>query len=1038
MTPTFDTPIVSPVLVGREQELNSFERALRNVPLGTGQCLLVTGEAGVGKSRLLAEIRRRSENAGFLTLQGHCFEPDLTFPYAPLIDGLRAFFAAQSASKIGDRLGPLAAELVKLLPELALTLPDLEPTPALEPEAEKRRLFETLAQFLTGLTKRSSPELPQVPSTPGNSKELKGTKRTSANVPLLVILEDIHWSDETSLDFLHFFARRLTAFPILLIASYRPEELSPALNQTLALLNRQRLAQKLQLKPLQHAETDALLQAIFDLNRSIQVDFLDTIFALTEGNPFYIEEVLKSLIAAGDIFYSWRGWDRKPLQDLHIPSSVQDAVQQRLHQLSQTARQVLTLAAVAGRRFDFTLLHALTDHDEAGLLGLIKEMIAAQLVVEESAERFAFRHALTRQAIYAGLLARERQELHRTIAETIEHLYPAGEVLDQHVSDLAYHYYEAGVWAKALTCGQRAGERAQRLYTLNAAVEHFSRALDAGQRLNIALPAELYRARSRAYATIGLFDPARADLAAALAAARTNEQAQTEWEILLELGMVWVSRDYEQAGHYYRQALDRARSIANPVTVGHSLNRLGNYLANIDRPAEAAPYHQEALAIFEQLQDRGGLAETLDLLGTTLVTCGDWFEGTARYRQAAALFRELDQRQGLVSSLTMLTFRGGAYLNDLTAVATSFNEAIQDGEAALELAGQTGQRSAEAMASSALAFSLGPQGDYTRALKLARQGLAMAEEIEHRHWINFGHLTLGVLYLDVLALTPARDHLEQALSLAGDIGSRFFRNLAGGFLLSACVLAGDLARAGAVFEIAWAPDAPDLHEPAGQALSTSRRQLWGGRIELALAQGEPDLALRLVEQLIATTPNLTGDTIIPRLWRLRGQALAALDRLAEAEHVLQTAQAAAASQGARPLRWRILASLARLYQVQRRRQPAEAALEQAQAIITGLATTIPEASLRDDFLRRATQFLPTLAPLSSRRTTQRAFDGLTRREREVAALIAQGHSNRQIAEGLVLSERTVATHVGNILNKLGFSSRAQIASWATEKGLPEK
>ncbi|HEX9921257.1 MAG TPA: ATP-binding protein, partial [Anaerolineae bacterium] len=132
MTPTFDTPIVSPVLVGREQEVNIFARVLQEVPRGAGQCLLVTGEAGVGKSRLLAEIRRRSENAGFLTLQGHCFEPDLTFPYAPLIDGLRAFFVAQPPSQIGHRLGPLAAELVKLLPELALTLPDLEPTPALE------------------------------------------------------------------------------------------------------------------------------------------------------------------------------------------------------------------------------------------------------------------------------------------------------------------------------------------------------------------------------------------------------------------------------------------------------------------------------------------------------------------------------------------------------------------------------------------------------------------------------------------------------------------------------------------------------------------------------------------------------------------------------------------------------------------------------------------------------------------------------------------------------------------------------------------
>src|SRR4029079_10262393 len=142
-------------------------------------------------------------------------------------------------------------------------------------------------------------------------------------------------------------------------------------------------------------------------------DFLETIQVLTEGNPFFVEEILKSLILAGDIFYSNNTWDRKALNELHIPRSVQDAVQQRVEQLSPTAKQLIVMAAVAGRRFDFALLCALTQQDEYELISAIKEMIGAQLVVEESAERFAFRHALTRQAIYAGLLFRERVLLHQ-------------------------------------------------------------------------------------------------------------------------------------------------------------------------------------------------------------------------------------------------------------------------------------------------------------------------------------------------------------------------------------------------------------------------------------------------------------------------------------------------------------------------------------------------------------------------------------------------------------------------------------------------
>jgi predicted ATPase len=207
-------------------------------------------------------------------------------------------------------------------------------------------------------------------------------------------------------------------------------------------------------------------------------------------------------------------WERKLFNEMRIPRSVQDAVQQRADQLSQDARRVLILAAVAGRRFDFALLQALTKHDEDQLLKLIKELMAAQLVVEESEEEFAFRHALTRQAIYADLLVRERKTLHRTVAETMERLY--SPTLDAHLADLAAHFYEAGAWEKALEYGQRAGEQAQALYAPQAATLHFTRALDAASHVSLTPPESLYRARGLAYETLGEFERARADHETAL------------------------------------------------------------------------------------------------------------------------------------------------------------------------------------------------------------------------------------------------------------------------------------------------------------------------------------------------------------------------------------------------------------------------------------------------------------------------------------------------------------------------------------------
>src|SRR5262249_26229423 len=154
--------------------------------------------------------------------------------------------------------------------------------------------------------------------------------------------------------------------------------------------------------------------------QSIRQEFADTIHDLTEGNPFFIEETLKSLVERGDIYRSAGQWTRKELQELRIPRTVQIAVAQHLEQLSDGARRIVTLAAVAGRRFDFSLLQAITGYGEAELVGLVKELLRAQLVVEESADSFAFRHALTQQAIYSELLKRERKPLHKVIAETIE------------------------------------------------------------------------------------------------------------------------------------------------------------------------------------------------------------------------------------------------------------------------------------------------------------------------------------------------------------------------------------------------------------------------------------------------------------------------------------------------------------------------------------------------------------------------------------------------------------------------------------------
>ena len=321
--------------------------------------------------------------------------------------------------------------------------------------------------------------------------------------PLLFILEDLHWSDETSLELLVYLARNCTHLPILFVLTYRSDEVSPELRHSLAEFDREHLAQDFSLQRLTRPEVDAMLQAIFAMHQAAPTGLLESMYALTEGNPFFIEEILKSLIATGEITDREGVWERTLLFGTHtrhpsIPRSVQDAVYQRTKQLSASARQVLTLAAVAGRRFDLPILQQVMQIDESHLLVCMKELVAAQLVREEAPDQFSFRHALTRAGVYAELLAGERRALHRRIAETIEQLLSPPSILDAQLVDLAYHFYEGEVWSKAAEYGQRAGERALILYAPRAAVEHLTRTLDALSHLGSTPPATVLRARGQA------------------------------------------------------------------------------------------------------------------------------------------------------------------------------------------------------------------------------------------------------------------------------------------------------------------------------------------------------------------------------------------------------------------------------------------------------------------------------------------------------------------------------------------------------------
>ena len=667
MPALFDAPLVCPILVGRAQHRDAIAQALAAAAGGNGRTLLLAGEAGIGKSRLVAEARALAAQRGFLVLLGRTFETDRALPYGPLVDLLRNYVDPLPAEEVAAAVGSDAPELVRLLPELASHVPGGASLPSLDAEQDKRRLFHAVAGFLL---------------------------RHAATRPLLLVVEDAHWADDTTLEFLAYFARQLTGKPILLLITYRSDEVGPALRHCLTELDRSRLAVELRLNPLSLAEVEAMLRAIFGRPHPVGVDLLHALYSLTEGNPFFIEEVLRSLGGTRE-----DALERTAASALRIPRSVQDAVQRRLAALSPAARETLALAAVAGQRWDFDLLQELTGQDETDLLAVVKELIAAQLVVEESADRFAFRHALTREAVYAELLARERRALHGRIARTIEQQRAA--VLDTYLPDLCYHYAEAGDWEHALEYGCRAGEHAQALYAPHAAVEHFSRAIHAAGCLGRPV-APLLRARGSSYEVLGDFEHAAADYERALADARATGDHHEEWHTLHALGFLWAGRDYHRSGAYFQEALQRAREIGDPRPIAQSLNRVGNWRMNLEEPLEAQRLHSEALTIFRAADDTRGVAETLDLLGMASWLGCNMDVSATYYAEAEVHFRALDERRGLAAALLGRGCLKPHIQNDTLAVppGTTGRQALEPVGEALALVRAIGWRAAGRIRSS--------------------------------------------------------------------------------------------------------------------------------------------------------------------------------------------------------------------------------------------------------------------------------------------------------------------------------------------------
>jgi class 3 adenylate cyclase len=446
------------VFVGRDGQVERLSQLWKEAVAGELRVALLAGEPGVGKTRLAAELAGTAHSQGAVVLAGRCDE-DLGVPYQPFVEALRHFVAHTSPDDLLEGLGRYGAELVRLVPELAERVTHLPAPLRSDPETERYRLFDAVAAWLAA---------------------------ASTDQPVLLVLDDLQWAAKPTLLLLRHVVRSPDPARLLVLGTYRDTELGHdhPLVELLADLRRQRGVERLSLAGLDSANVAAFMeQAAGHELAGEDLLLAEAIHAETEGNPFFVREVLRHLTETGALERLEGRWTtRLPVEEVGIPEGVREVVGRRLARLSTEANSVLRAAAVVGSSFELSVLQAVEDLAEEDIISALEEGTEARLVMEApgTVGRYRFAHALVRDTLYGGLSAARRVILHRRVAEAIEVLHAGA--LDDHLPALAHHWARASAPAaettRAVDYARRAGDRALVQFANDEAVAYYRQALE--------------------------------------------------------------------------------------------------------------------------------------------------------------------------------------------------------------------------------------------------------------------------------------------------------------------------------------------------------------------------------------------------------------------------------------------------------------------------------------------------------------------------------------------------------------------------------
>lgn len=713
-------------LVGRTSELAEARVLWRRAREGRGHALLLSGEPGSGKTRLAREVLIQAAVDGATVLSGGCYEYEATTPYLPFVEAFRRWAREQKdETELRTLLGDSAPQIAKLAPEIETRLGPFPKRPELPPNEQRLIFFDAVAQVLAGLARDQG---------------------------LVFYADDLHWADSGTLWLLSHLLRHLREERVLIMAAYRDTELARTQPLAKALVdwNRDRLVTRISLRRFDKAETSAQLSAL--LGENISGEFGDAVHRETEGNPFFVEEVLKSLIEKGSVRRESGRWKRCDVAELMIPQSMKEAIGNRLDRVSPECNEVLRTAAVLGKTFTFDELQAVAnDQPEDKLLDSLDEAVGAQLISANRVDSFTFTHDKIREVLYEELNPIRRRRLHRHAAEGLERHRNSRESSLVAVETLAHHYIQAGDYERGLSYAKQAAAEAERVFAFEEAVAAYGRARDCAEALGlIDEQLDQEEAIGKAYLLHGEMIRAGEHFERALA---LSSDPQIRARLQTQAAASLVATGDPRGLEHLREALAVLDPQTHPLETASALAMEGRFHHLAGRHKKAIELLESAAELVEPIAAEATVSAQA---ASTISIIYAFLAGGYQHR---GLFDDGDRRArravefGSTHNVLFAEASGFEFLSEDAVHKGEFQAGLEYAERELEICEKLHSRERRAWAHFAAAMNSAGLGDARRAEREFTDGAVLAESI--------GELRVASLIKGNLAVLQTKQALQQ-------------------------------------------------------------------------------------------------------------------------------------------------------------------------------------------------------------------------------------------------------------------------------------